>query len=182
MKTLLTLFVLLFSSSLFAEDISDFEIEGISIGESALDFFSEDEIKKHISYYKNKSFYTSTFHEYHFFEQYDSIMLSFKSDDKNFIIYSIGGTINYTNNIDECDAKKSEIEKYLLDLLKNIDWKNYDYEDEEGIFRNTYTTLKTGEDISISCYDWVSEMNYIDDLRVGLHSKEFSDWLNNEAN
>ena len=46
MKTLLTFFVLLFSSSVFAEDISDFEIEGISIGDSLLDYFSEKEIKE----------------------------------------------------------------------------------------------------------------------------------------
>ena len=44
MKILLTLFVLLFSSSVFAEDISDFEIEGISIGDSLLDYLSQDEI------------------------------------------------------------------------------------------------------------------------------------------
>ena len=54
MKTLLTLFVLLFSSSVLAEDISDFEIEGISVGDSLLDYFSERQIinnKQH--YYKN---------------------------------------------------------------------------------------------------------------------------------
>ena len=48
MKTLLTIFVLLFSSSVVAEDISDYQIEGISIGDSLLDYFSEDEIIKNI--------------------------------------------------------------------------------------------------------------------------------------
>ena len=48
MKTLLILFVLLFSSSVIAEDISDFEIEGISIGDSLLDYFSEEEIIEQI--------------------------------------------------------------------------------------------------------------------------------------
>ena len=57
MKILLTLFVLLFSSSMFADDISDFQIEGMSIGDSALDFFSKvDIIKNSKSYYKNKKF------------------------------------------------------------------------------------------------------------------------------
>ena len=37
MKTFLTLFVLLFSSSVVADDISNFQIEGMSIGDSALD-------------------------------------------------------------------------------------------------------------------------------------------------
>ena len=44
------LLILLFSSfllgspSVFAEDISDFEIEGISIGDSLLDYMTENEI------------------------------------------------------------------------------------------------------------------------------------------
>ena len=55
MKTLLTFFVLLFSSSVIAEDISDFEIEGMSIGDSLLDYFSEDEIINNIyDAYPNK--------------------------------------------------------------------------------------------------------------------------------
>ena len=49
MKTLLTLFVLLFSSSVLAEDISDFQIEGMSIGDSLLKFYSETEIKNQLS-------------------------------------------------------------------------------------------------------------------------------------
>ena len=37
MKKTLIILVLLFSSSVIAEDISDFEIEGMSIGDSLLD-------------------------------------------------------------------------------------------------------------------------------------------------
>ena len=44
MKILLTLLVMLFSSSVFADDISDFQIEGISIGDSLLNYFSEEKI------------------------------------------------------------------------------------------------------------------------------------------
>ena len=44
MKILLTLFVLLFSSSVVAEDISDFEMGGMSIGDSLLDFYTKTEI------------------------------------------------------------------------------------------------------------------------------------------
>ena len=61
MKTLLTFFILFFSSSVFAEDISDFQIEGISIGDSLLDYFSEEEIKKGIRKVNNNS-YTDKIH------------------------------------------------------------------------------------------------------------------------
>ena len=44
MKRLLLILILTFSfqSIIKADDISDFMIEGISLGDSALDFFSED--------------------------------------------------------------------------------------------------------------------------------------------
>ena len=38
-------FFLLFSSPVMADDISDFEIEGMSIGDSLLDYMSEEKIK-----------------------------------------------------------------------------------------------------------------------------------------
>ena len=41
MKKTLIILVLLFSSSVVADDISDFEIEGMSIGDSALDYYGE---------------------------------------------------------------------------------------------------------------------------------------------
>ena len=48
MKILLILFVLFFSSTVVAENISDFQIEGMSIGDSALDYFSEEDINDNI--------------------------------------------------------------------------------------------------------------------------------------
>ena len=48
-KLLILLFsFFLYSPSVFADDISDFQIEGISIGDSLLDYMTEDEILKEI--------------------------------------------------------------------------------------------------------------------------------------
>ena len=38
-------FIFIFQSWTKADDISEFEVEGISIGDSLLDYYSEDEIK-----------------------------------------------------------------------------------------------------------------------------------------
>jgi hypothetical protein len=48
MRVFITVLVLIFSLQSWtkADDISEFEIEGMSIGDSALDYFSEDEISK----------------------------------------------------------------------------------------------------------------------------------------
>ena len=53
MKKLSTyLFLILFSFSApsFADDIRDFQIEGVSIGDSLLDYFSETEIENQTQY------------------------------------------------------------------------------------------------------------------------------------
>ena len=51
--------VLIFSlqSKTKADNIRDFQIEGMSIGDSALDYFSEDEIKNNlVDWYKDNKF------------------------------------------------------------------------------------------------------------------------------
>ena len=59
MRVFITVLVLIFSlqSLTKADDISDFQIEGMSIGDSLLDFFTKKEIKKNTwDYFKNKEF------------------------------------------------------------------------------------------------------------------------------
>ena len=60
MKVFIVVLVLIFSfqSLTRADDIRDFEIEGISIGDSALDFFSEEKIKYNSYDYYNDKEYT----------------------------------------------------------------------------------------------------------------------------
>ena len=50
MRVFLSVLILIFNlqSLTKADDISDFEIEGMSIGDSLLDFFSEEEINNNI--------------------------------------------------------------------------------------------------------------------------------------
>ena len=63
------LFLLLFSfqTSSWADDISDFQIEGMSIGDSLLDYVSEKEIRKNVSdiysYIEDKTFVATGFDE-----------------------------------------------------------------------------------------------------------------------
>ena len=58
-KLLVFLFSLFFLStpSAFADDISDFQIEGISIGDSLLDYMTEEEILKEIEVNKDNYSY-----------------------------------------------------------------------------------------------------------------------------
>ena len=97
MKKLSTcLFLILFSfqASSWADDISDFEIEGMSIGDSLLDYFSEKEIRNNIidvySYIEDKTFVLSAFDEKDFSPKiYEVVQIEFKDNDKDYKIHRI---------------------------------------------------------------------------------------------
>ena len=195
MKKLSTyLFLLLFSfqASSWANDIRDFEIEGMSIGDSLLDYFSEDEIKNNImkNYYKyksNKKFIAVEFNEFPFFKTYGNIQVHVKSDDKKYKIYQIAGFDFYDENIDDCYKKQNEIDKELSKIFKEAKReyvsKKKHPSDESGKSNVTYIMyrFKSGDYASIDCTDWSSKMKpWTDNLNVSLVTKELKDWLNND--
>ena len=78
-----------------ADNIKEFEIDGMSIGNSLLDFFTENEINKSTDEsYKDKTFITKTFWA-NSSSIYEVYQISFKRSDKKKIIYSIGGVLNF---------------------------------------------------------------------------------------
>jgi len=73
----------------FADDIRDFEIEGISIGDSLLDYYSEEEIKNNRHNYYNNKTYTPVEMRSTFFTTYESMSFNYKTNDKNYIIFVV---------------------------------------------------------------------------------------------
>ena len=66
-----------------ADDIGDFEIEGMSIGDSLLDYFSEKQIldnKK--DWYEDKSYAYTSFTKIKFLETYDKLGFFYEEGDK----------------------------------------------------------------------------------------------------
>ena len=195
LSTFLFLIFFSFTAPSFADDISDFEIEGISIGDSLLDYFSEEEIKKEIE--KRKYMYQYTTDEFGEVYKYDGLqtyfMLSFfvKPDDKNFIIYAVYGSLPHEKNINSCYNKMREISKEFSAKYKDTEKKKYSLihpvdptgrsTGEEVVF-----TFKSGDDIIITCTDFEENLriknNWIDGLDIAIQSKEVSDWLSKRIN
>ena len=194
MKKLLGILVL----SLFlltpsqADDIRDFQIEGISIGDSALDHFSEDQIKsKKNSYedkgyfYPSREYYAITFNNLTQFETYDDVQFHLKDKDNTYKIYAVMGVINYRNNIKDWYRKFDLIEKELDDLFKSaIKGDRYTYNhahDKSGKSKVTAFNYKfdSNDTIYVSCADWSEEIKISDALRITLGSGTFQIWMNN---
>ena len=127
MKKLSTyLFLLLFSfqTSSWADDIRDFQIEGMSIGDSALDFFSEEKINNATDEsYKNKLFITKTI-DLKNSGLYDFVQLTYKRSDKKKNLYSIIAGKSFPNNIKKCKKyiKHINIHKiqYMADCINSL--------------------------------------------------------------
>ena len=80
---LILIFIFVFQSWTKSDDISEFQIEGISIGDSDLDFYSKKEIKKFMKDYypKSKKFYLME-NDISKFQQYDTVQFAFKKKIK----------------------------------------------------------------------------------------------------
>jgi len=186
------LFLILFSFSIssFADDIRDLEIEGISVGNSLLDYFSEKVINDHLMDYdyKDKEFSTAEFLKTDFnYELYDIVIVNFKANDKNYIIYAVGGVIDYNKNINECYEKKDEIEKEIGSLLSNAkkeeDHKVRTKDPNAEFMSYVWYFTKEGDRVSIECYDFKPKNTYNspDQLRIGILEYEFVNWLMTKA-
>ena len=175
-----------------ADDISDFEIEGMSVGDSLLDYMSGEEIKKYTTenYYKVDKFIVVDFF-LPSFETYDSVQINYKKNDNKYKIYAIGGDIFYENNIEECYKKKDEIINQISEVLINFNKTDF------GPLKQSYDTIgesyvtgtnfenKTDGTIHVACYDWSEEIkkaqNIWDYFRLGIATKEFEIFISTIA-
>ena len=110
----------------YAESIKDIEIEGISIGDSALKYFDEELIKisshklpKTDNKYVFAAIYDSRFSEYNNvskfkYKVYDVIEIYWKKSDKNYTIEVLAGALS--KNI----GKSFSSEKECISLKENI--------------------------------------------------------------
>ena len=198
MKRLLLILILTlsFQSWTKADDIKDFEIEGISIGDSLLDYFSEEEIDnnnldlktdlkfqrililntKNILSEKYRSIKTEL-------ETYDGMHIYIKSNDNNYIIHGIEGMLNFENDISGCRIKQNKILNNVSELFKNEKKKSRTFnhsEDKTGKSKVYRTSIKISPEgkyyeLDIACYDWSEKMGHIDHFRISIVTDSVND-------
>ena len=206
MKKLLVLIFSLFflsSPSVFADDISDFEIEGISLGDSLLDYMTEDEILKEIELNKNDYFHLKEPNKYaevytwKDLSTYDTVSFIIKktstsqyvsNKNEKYIIQSIAGRMVFTEDFDGCMKKRDEIEEELSKVFSNTqkDEKLFKHSaDPSGrsIIDAIYFVFDSGAVAELTCYDYEETLriskNWSDILVVGIRLKEIRNWISN---
>jgi len=102
----LIIWILTFQTQSLADNIRYFQIEDMSIGDSALDYFSESQLENNEQGWHNYSYneYSTSYMPGKGI--YNWFLVSYKNDDNNFIIEALAGGLekkNYDNK--ECNNK-----------------------------------------------------------------------------
>ena len=186
MKRLLLILILAFSFHTLtkADDISEFEIEGMSIGDSLLDYFDRSIILNNKQdYYKNEKFFTSNLSKIFKSNLYDGLQISYQSN--NFKIYEIEASIFFKKNNNECKQKSKKIFNEISSMFpkaKKTDLitKKLEY-DSSGLStvagRQLY--FENSDYIQVACFDLsesYEDRGYTDSLRIVLTTRKFADW------
>ena len=190
--SLILILSLSFQSISKAENISEFEIEGMSVGESLLKYFNQNEIKNEIkdaAYYPNSKKFMILSLIPDDIKEYDNINFHIKTNDKNYIIHSVKG-MKYLDTKECLEIKKSVVSE-VKDLLPNARISDHtnDYDNNLGNSKAfIHDFYITGGIIRVFCTDWDKEFMekeynkiYENSLSVNASSSELGDFIQNEA-
>ena len=186
MKKLLGIVVLgfLLILSAKADDIRDFEIEGMSIGDSALNFFSKKDLisNQKLQWYDTEVFTPISELKLENSKTYESFQIAVKTNDQKYRIESLAGFVFYKNNINECYNEIDNISESIKNLFEEISDSGiqtvkhgYDKSGESTITGKTLTD-KTGNVVVIDCYDWSDKFEWWDQLRITIATKYYANY------
>ena len=190
MRTLITVIVFIFSlqSLTKADDIRDFKIEGMSIGDSLLDFFSEEKINNFVNYdnlpsdmkFRIAEFYSKSDME---MNRYDGMQIYYKPEDKKFILHGLAGHIicGKKNKI-ECNNVYAEIVNSISSNFKNLKgeeqtFKHIDDKSGKSIVTAYSINLYNGSIITVTYTDWSNEVECVDNVSVDVSTIEVNNWI-----
>ena len=191
MKRLLLILILMFSFQSWAktDDLRDFQIEGMSVGDSLLDYMTKKQIDN-----SKRNYFTDKRKYYVVYKQsslntYEIVDIYLKTDDKNYEIKSIVGKLKVKNK-NQCLLKKKEIIKQLDQIFSNSEKQTYDdvphTYDKTGESREYQTGYLLGKDhmddhVSITCSFFSKkikkENQWEDTLNVSATSAEIQSWI-----
>ena len=170
-------------------DIKQYEIEDMSIGDSALNFYSENELlKNQQNWFRQKSVKASEFIGRKGI--YDEIQLMYKKKDSTYKIEGISALIKM--DINKCegilDQEALKISSsFGSDLKKDYGKRkikhSYDKSGKSFVIEKKYK-FSNNDQLIIACYYWSNKIKnkdgYNDNFRVSLRSKYYSNFLNRE--
>ena len=168
-----------------AESISDFQIEGISIGDSILDHYNINEIENanfagvySDDYFLSKSFTAKT-------QDFDYLSISYKKNDNKYRIHSITGNNQFIDDLESCFVFMDELENIVNQMFINNNKIEYEYVyknlgDGKSIAYIKEFPLEDGQ-IRVYCQNWseVTKKEFLWEIEgtIEISTKERLQWL-----
>ena len=194
MKKFLGILVLILIFSLQswtkADDISDFEIDGMSVGDSALKHVSKETLSSNKRYMWDNKKYASYATDSKGNNIYDNWQIFWLDKDPNYIIQYISG-FNYITNLEECNKLKKNIVSDIKKLIPDSKFKDFgkvphpgDSSGQSFAYKVEFG-LQDKSQIMVTCTvfskKYKETWNLGNTLSVSAHSTKFSNFLTNEA-
>jgi len=192
--------IIQFQNISLADDIQKFQIEGMSIGDSALNYFSEAQLEENEQDWHNYSYkeYSTSFMPGK--GVYDWFLVTYRNDDYNFKIKALVGGIkkkNYDNK--GCNNYLDAITLNVSELFKNAKQENkkkyelttdasrtYPFTGKSVVTSVSFNFPDDGA-IIIACYNMDKKANQVafinsnlnqnDSFRISVRSHEFANYL-----
>ena len=154
--------VLSFQTLSLADNIRYFQIEGMKIGDSALEYFSESQLED-----SEQGWHNYSYNEYSTSYMpgkgiYSWFLVSYKNDDDNFIIEGLVGGLEKSNyDIKECNNKLDVVALNISELFKNTAQEEKKFYDLTADAAQTYPFTGKSTVASVS-------FNFLDGAKIIL--------------
>ena len=203
MKKILFLAILFlsFQNLSSAENIQNFQIQGMKIGDSALEYFSKSQLEDYEQGWHNFSYneYSTSYMPGKGI--YNWFLVSYKNDDDNFTIEGLVGGLEKNNyDVKECNNKLDVTALNISKLFKNTsqeEKKSYKLQQDAAqtypfTGKSVVTSLSfnflDGAKIILACYDMEKEakenesflktvLKQNDSFRIDIRSSAFANHL-----
>ena len=190
MKIKILLFILFLYSPTFASDIFEYELDGISIGNSLLDHYSYSEItNSDINEYPGSNRFYDIFIYSDQSSLYENYSITVKLNDNNYIVHAISGEIVFNYQIEKCFNQKNSVINEIKNEIPNAkqldyEWQYTELADGQSVAYISEFELNSGS-IRVYCVnssdDAKKSLNFPDYFAIELTTNEVLDWLTYEA-
>jgi hypothetical protein len=189
---LILILIFIFQPWTKADDIKNFEIESISVGDNLLDHVSKEIIGSEMTsefsfwYDQNKFVAISLWDKRQSFKTYTDVGVAIKPNDyKNYQIFSLYGKIWFENkDISECYNKQNEIYSDIKNAFSNLVLNEKDWIVPKNRVKSHLISIKyrdlffTDGKIRVVCFE---RKNGRDLLQVIINQNEFVEFLKSIA-
>ena len=186
----LIIFILTFQNPSLTDDIWDFQIEGMRIGDSALDYFSEAQLEDNEQGWHNYNYGEYSTSLLPGKEIYHWLQITYKNDDDDFTIEALAGILekrNYDNK--ECNKELNTVALNMSELFENTKQerkqtykltadasRKYPFTGKSIVTAISFDFLDEGS-IVFACYNMDKATKQNDYFRTDVRSRAFVNYL-----